>query len=127
MGRFSATPGQLAAKGGVTWIEVEEFRRQMDCALGQTVIDVRGRDEFAGPLGHIVGARNLHVDELPTRLTEINALKDKPVTLVCLTDRRSANAAVLLRDAGFGDVNVLRGGMKEWNRNGLAVEGSSRS
>jgi len=113
-------------KGDIVWIEADELRRRMDGAPGQTVIDVRGPDEFTGPLGHIVGAGNLPVDQLPARLTEINALKDKPVTLVCLTDKRSASAAVLLCDAGFGDVSVLRGGMKEWNRNGLPVEGSSR-
>jgi rhodanese-related sulfurtransferase len=56
-------------------------------------------------------------------LSEINALKDRPVILVCRTDKRSANASALLRDAGFGDVRVLRGGMVEWNRNKLPVEG----
>ena len=59
--------------------------------------------------------------ELPNRLTEINALKDKPVILVCGTDKRSANAAALLRDSGFRDVHGLRGGMEQWNGNGLPV------
>jgi len=53
---------------------------------------------------------------------EINALKNRPVVLVCRTDRRSATAATLLRDAGFRDVGVLRGGMEQWNEKGLSVE-----
>lgn len=89
---------------------------------GITVIDVRGPDEFTGPLGHIGAALNIPVAELPSRLIKINALKNQPVILVCRTDKRSANAAVLLRDAGFGDVQVLRGGMERWNQNGLPVE-----
>jgi rhodanese-related sulfurtransferase len=30
---------------------------------------------------------------------------------------------MLLRDAGFRDVGVLRGGMEQWNQKGLPVEG----
>jgi rhodanese-related sulfurtransferase len=62
------------------------------------------------------------VGELPKRLMDINALKDRPVILVCRTDKRSATAATLLRDAGFRDVGVLRGGMEQWNQKGLPVE-----
>jgi rhodanese-related sulfurtransferase len=104
------------------WIEVEEFGARMkDNRLA--VIDVRGPDEFTGDLGHIGGALNLPLGELPNRLSEINALKERPVILVCRTDKRSTNASALLRGAGFGDVRVLRGGMVEWNRNKLPVEG----
>jgi rhodanese-related sulfurtransferase len=86
------------------------------------VIDVRGPDEFTGPLGHIADASNTPVAELPQRLMEISSLKNRPVILVCRTDKRSATAATLLRDAGFRDVGALRGGMEEWNRKGLPVD-----
>ncbi len=76
-----------------------------------------------GPLGHIGAALNIPVAELPSRLIEINAFKDKPVILICYTDKRSANAAKLLHEAGFRDVHVLRGGMERWKRNGQPVEG----
>ena len=62
------------------------------------------------------------VGEIPRRLVEIDALKDRPVVLVCRTDKRSATAATLLRDVGFRDVGVLRGGMERWNQKGLPVE-----
>jgi uncharacterized membrane protein YdjX (TVP38/TMEM64 family)/rhodanese-related sulfurtransferase len=104
------------------WIEVDGLAGRLKEG-GVTVIDVRGPDEFTGPLGHIAGAKNLPVGELPGRLIEISALKHKPIILVCRTDKRSANTATLLRDVGFRNVHVLRGGMERWNRNGLAVEG----
>jgi len=85
------------------------------------VIDVRGPDEFTGPLGHIADASNMPVGELSKRL--VAALKDRPVVLVCRTDTRSATAAMLLGDAGFRDVGVLRGGMEQWNQKGLPIEG----
>ena len=75
------------------------------------VIDVRGPDEFTGPLGHIASAKNLPVGELPDRLRELAACKDMSVVLVCRADKRSANADALLRESGFCDVRVLRGGM----------------
>ena len=86
------------------------------------MIDVRGPDEFMGPLGHIADASNMPVGELSKRLVEIAALKDRPVVLVCRTDTRSATAAMLLGDAGFRDVGVLRGGMEQWNQKSLPVE-----
>jgi uncharacterized membrane protein YdjX (TVP38/TMEM64 family)/rhodanese-related sulfurtransferase len=104
------------------WIEVEALAAQLKGG-GVAVIDVRGPDEFAGDLGHIANASNLPVGELQNRLTEIDALKEGPIILVCRTDKRSANASALLRDVGFHDVRVLRGGMIEWNRRGLPVEG----
>jgi rhodanese-related sulfurtransferase len=102
-----------------SWIEVDELADRLTGG-GIAVIDVRGPDEFTGPLGHIAGALNLPIGELPGRLSEINALGDKPIILVCRTDKRSASAASLLRDAGFRDVRVLRGGMERWNRTGAA-------
>jgi rhodanese-related sulfurtransferase len=52
---------------------------------------------------------------------ELASLTEKPVILVCRTDKRSASAAALLDDAGFRDVAVLRGGMVRWNEAGLPV------
>lgn len=108
--------------GTPRWIEADALAGQL-ARGGATVIDVRGPDEFAGPLGHIAGALNLPLDALPARLTEIKALADKPTILVCRTDKRSASAATILQGAGFADVAVLRGGMVQWNQSGRPIEG----
>ena len=47
------------------WIEVGELAPRLDRAKAIAVIDVRGPDEFAGPLGHIANARNVPLAELP--------------------------------------------------------------
>jgi rhodanese-related sulfurtransferase len=46
-----------------------------------------------------------------------------PLVVVCRTAKRSAGAAALLREAGFRDVHVLRGGMKRWHQQGFPVDG----
>ena len=110
------------AADGISWIEARALADYLKHEPGAVIVDVRGPDEFHGPLGHVANALNFPVGELPKRLMEINALKDEPVILVCRTDKRSATAAALLRDAGFVDVRVLCGGMERWNQNGLPVD-----
>ena len=49
------------------------------------------------------------------------ARDDRPVVVVCKTDRRSSMAAGQLLEAGVLNVSVLRGGMEQWRRLGLPV------
>jgi rhodanese-related sulfurtransferase len=78
-------------KGGddVRRVEARDLAARLDGSGGTTVIDVRGAEELAGPLGHIVGARNLPLNELPQRIEELGSLTERPIVLVCYTDRRS--------------------------------------
>jgi uncharacterized membrane protein YdjX (TVP38/TMEM64 family)/rhodanese-related sulfurtransferase len=119
--------GRWHGGGAPQWIEVDDLAGRLKRDSDIAVIDVRGSDEFTGPLGHIATAWNLPVGELSDRLHELDTLKDKSVVLVCRTDRRSANGAKLLREAGFRDVRVLRGGMQRWNQNGLPVDQAPRT
>jgi rhodanese-related sulfurtransferase len=112
--------------GTFQWIEAEDLARRLKRGSDSVIIDVRGPDEFTGPLGHIADARNLPIGDFPERLRELEPNKHRSIVLVCRTDRRSARGAALLRDAGFRDVHVLRGGMEGWNQNGLPVENRVR-
>src|SRR5581483_11967077 len=103
------------------WIGVSELARLLAGKGGVAVVDVRSPDDFRGPLGHIAGARNLPLTDLPSRLAEIAALKNEPVVLVCRTHKMSASAAAQLGTIGFRDIRVVRGGMVQWNERGLPV------
>ncbi|MBO0741133.1 MAG: VTT domain-containing protein [Hyphomicrobiaceae bacterium] len=105
----------------VRWIEVGELASRLYGSDAIAVFDVRGPDEFVGPLGHIPNARNVPLAELPHRIHELGSFSEAPVVLVCRTDKRSASAAALLEEAGFRDITVLRGGMVRWNEAGLPV------
>lgn len=104
------------------WIETGELKRRLDAAESLIIVDVRGPEEFFGELGHIASARNVLLPDIDRRLLELAPFKDARLVLVCRTDRRSANAALTLREAGFRRIAVLRQGMVQWKRDGLPVE-----
>jgi uncharacterized membrane protein YdjX (TVP38/TMEM64 family)/rhodanese-related sulfurtransferase len=112
-------------RGSFAWIEAGELKRRLDRGEAVTVVDVRGPDEFIGPLGHIAAARNIPIAELNSRLSELAGLEKGPIVLVCRTDKRSAIAARTLRTVGFMQIEVLRRGMEQWNEIGLPVKGRS--
>ena len=108
-------------RSSFSWIEVVDLKRQLDSGEPITIIDVRGPDEFIGPLGHIPTARNMPVAELSGRLSELSGLERKPIVLVCRTDKRSKAAAQTLRAAGFTQTQILRRGMEQWNASDIPV------
>lgn len=87
------------------------------------ILDVREADEFAGPLGHIAGAVLIPLGELAARAGEL--AHDRPIVTVCRAGSRSAQATVILKEAGFADVANLTGGMLRWRAEGHPVEGGS--
>lgn len=82
------------------------------------LLDVRNPDEWNDDLGHIDGARQIPLPQLPSRLAELDAYKDKPVVAVCRVGGRSQSAAELLSRNGFTDIANLQGGMSAWRAAG---------
>ena len=91
------------------------------------VLDVRSADDYEGELGHIPGTRNIPLEQLERHLPELSPYLEKPVALVCTTDRRSKTAAQILVKEGFADVHVVLGGMTQWNKDALPVNPETRS
>ena len=105
---------------GPAWIDAAELQRRL-AAGSVLLVDVRQPEEFISPPGHLPGAINVPIGELPAHTQEL-AARAQPLVLVCKTDRRSARAAAELLAAGLGDVAVLRGGTDGWHARGLALE-----
>ena len=89
-----------------------------------TLVDVRGAEEFKGPDGHVTGSLLIPLPELQERLAEIPP--ERPVVLLCHSGIRSALATQLLIKAGWERVANLRGGLRAWEVEGLALEGGDR-
>ena len=103
-------------------VGVEDLKHKLDAGEDVYVLDVRAAQDFCGEQGHIPGAHNIPLEELPPRMAEIGDRKKRPIAIVCRTDKRSATAAQLLSGKGFSAIHVTRGGMTAWNRNGFPVE-----
>jgi uncharacterized membrane protein YdjX (TVP38/TMEM64 family)/rhodanese-related sulfurtransferase len=103
------------------WIETADLQRRLAAGDPVVLVDVRQPEEFAAPPGHLPGAINLPLGTLAARTPDLAGRK-QPIVVVCKTDRRSAQAAIALMEAGLQDVAVLHGGTDGWHRQGLALE-----
>jgi rhodanese-related sulfurtransferase len=80
------------------------------------LIDVRSPTDYAN--GHIDGARNLPVPELISREQMKSLPKDRKVIVYSQGSETAAQAAVLLRVAGY-DADLLLGGYNFWTQHVL--------
>ncbi|HHH48135.1 MAG TPA: rhodanese-like domain-containing protein, partial [Gammaproteobacteria bacterium] len=110
-----------------TTLSIEELHQRLNRDSDLMVLDLRSSDDYEGKLGHIQGSLNIPLEELGERLSELAPNLEKPVALICTTDRRSNKAAQLLANQGFADLHVVLGGMKQWNARSLPVEAVVRS
>jgi SulP family sulfate permease len=81
------------------------------------VFDVRERREYRR--GHISPGRNMPLRMLVEKAESLP--REQGLVLVCRSGRRSARAARILQDMGFGTVHVLKGGMLAWEAAGYPV------
>jgi rhodanese-related sulfurtransferase len=84
------------------------------------LVDVRTTGEFAG--GHAPGAINIPLDQLESRLSELEPQKGDTIYLICASGRRSAAAQELLASKGFSSPVNVTGGTNGWKAAGYPVE-----
>lgn len=102
--------GALTASGAVQLINREKA----------VVIDVCSAAEFAS--GHVVGAKNVPLDELESRLPGVVKNKALPVILVCASGMRSSRAVAVAKKLGYEQAQSLGGGIKAWKDANLPLE-----
>lgn len=84
------------------------------------LIDVRGSDEFHGPLGHVQGSEQVPLEALPRMAVGWD--REQPIVLICRSGGRSLAAAGLMEAMGFHKVASMAGGMIQWGQQGHTVE-----
>jgi rhodanese-related sulfurtransferase len=105
--RDTPTPEQISAS---------ELKQRLARREDITVLDVRSARDYTGELGHIDAALNIPLDRLPQRLAELDDVRERPIAVICRTNRMSGQAAELLRRAGFKRVQVVADGMLGWQQ-----------
>lgn len=84
------------------------------------VLDVRDAASYGA--GHILGARNLPLEDLDKRIGELDKFKSRPLIVVCESGNSSTRAVRALKAKGFAQVLNLSGGFRAWLQGGLPVE-----
>jgi uncharacterized membrane protein YdjX (TVP38/TMEM64 family)/rhodanese-related sulfurtransferase len=103
-------------------LTITELKRRLDAGEDLLLLDVRTAADFVGEQGHIAGATNIALESLSERTDALETDLERPIALVCRTDRRSAKAAALLTRRGFAEVHVIQGGMTAWLAQGWPVQ-----
>jgi rhodanese-related sulfurtransferase len=102
------------------YVAVNELDRLLKKDGEVTLIDARTSEEFAE--GHVPGAINISIVELPEFAeSRGNASEDRVVTM-CGSSGRGGKAAEILYSHGVRNVVVLEGGLKAWRDAGFPVE-----
>ena len=102
-------------------LSIDELHERLSSHQELLLLDVRSDSDYAGETGHIDSSVNIPLEQLESRLDELTPWLEKPVALICTTDRRSKKAAQILGSQGYADVHVVLGGMTQWNKNALPL------
>jgi adenylyltransferase/sulfurtransferase len=95
---------------GLPVFTVEEFHRRREAGERYELLDVREPHEHE--IVRIPGSRLFPLSELPARLHELDSAKT--YVIHCHRGTRSVQAYHFMRQAGFGRLHVLAGGVDAW-------------
>lgn len=107
---------QGATAGGLSAAQVVQMINR-DKAV---VVDVCEAEEFAA--GHVVGAKNLPLNQLEDKLAGVVKNKTLPLILVCQSGARSARALPIAKKLGYEQAQSLSGGLGAWRTANLPLE-----
>jgi rhodanese-related sulfurtransferase len=88
------------------------------------ILDVRSAADFHGPLGHLRGARNIPLAELPVRYLELLDLASRTFLVYCYRDECEPAAMDFLLAYGFTDAMLIDGGIEAWIDDGFGTVGA---
>ena len=84
------------------------------------VVDVCEAEEFAA--GHVVGSRNVPLNQLEDKLAAQVKNKMLPLILVCQTGARSGRALAIAKKLGYEQAQSMAGGLAAWRSANLPLE-----
>lgn len=102
------TKGRKERKDHVTALKANDFR---DLKNKNQLIDVRDKEAFKTE--HIVGARNITMDQIKNGVDR-KLFKNKPVYIYCESGKRAGKAATLLVKQGFNDIIIMKDSLSNY-------------
>ena len=107
----SAAPQSNADVWQVTPADVATIRHRFEDAL---LIDCRTQLEFQNE--RVRGAQLLPLQEITSRMSELNDWRSRVILIYCNTGRRSRILARFLAHRGFACVRSVAGGIEAWKQ-----------
>jgi len=104
--------GESAAPAAQLEISVQDYAALREAGTAHLLLDVR--EPFELRICQIEGNLNIPLGQLPARLTELAAWKDRLVVTQCKSGKRSMKALETLSRHGFTTVRNLEGGILKW-------------
>ena len=92
-------------------ITVNELRQRQEATEKLNIIDVREDWEHQE---NNIGGLNIPLGTVPTRLGELESMKEQELVVYCRTGNRSGKVKQFLQQQGFSKVRNLLGGIEEW-------------
>ncbi|MEE2825590.1 MAG: rhodanese-like domain-containing protein [Planctomycetota bacterium] len=96
-----------------TEISTKKVKELLDAQDDLLLLDCRRDDEYA--ICQIDGSILIPMDELPTRIGELEAAREKPVVVYCHHGMRSLRVVNWLRQQGFDNSQSMSGGIHAWS------------
>lgn len=94
-------------------IKSPDFNTELVSGTVPFMLDVRTTAEWDAN-GHIEGAINVPVNDVPANLAQLPADKAAPIMVICASGHRGAMTQMYLQFLGYTDVRNLNGGMNGW-------------
>lgn len=107
---LSAQESKPKNESAVPEIEVTEVKKKLDRGDSFILIDVREQNEWDA--GHIQAARHIPLKELKGHLSQLD--KNSEVIVYCKSGKRSQTGGKILKEAGFSNVQSMKGGITAW-------------
>ena len=104
-------------------ITVDKFETIRTTNLNLTVLDVREHWEYEE---ENIGAINVPLCTIPSKLAELEKYKNTTIVCHCKTGKRSRQAAKYLEKNGFQNILSLEGGIQAYINQYSAEQGGTR-
>jgi rhodanese-related sulfurtransferase len=96
-------------------ITAGQLKQEIKNDTSLVILDVRNPEELSGPLGHIDGVVNIPVQELESRIGELDKYKGRNIAVICRSGHRSSMAQEIIGKHGIKAKNV-KGGMTAYRQ-----------
>ena len=110
---YEAFCGISESEPTVPEITVQEYQALRQNGSPPFLLDVRKPAEVE--IASLGAEMLIPVDELPDRIDELASYRDSPIIVHCRSGVRSARAVGILLEAGFQQVQNLKGGTLAWS------------